>query len=293
MKEVRNVLNVPPGTVSAERAKTLPVWWPLRAWLGVEVLFGLGASAAIFLQPGGSLANFAWPIKPDVMAATLGAIYLASLFALVPSLFVRVWQNVRVIVLPGAIFTAVLLLATFLHWDKFSTTTVPFYVWLASYVLPPPIFAAMYWWHQGRSRPAGSDIEHAMNGSIRTFFFVNGLGFDRLCRCRVRGAVDPAADRAVDVHPAHDPRVLRVSHAGRPVPDRHGLGERFPVRARIAAPMLVAFPFALAIQLFRFSAEVQWTNLALWVFIVDIVASALLCLAVWLQARGAARSAAT
>src|SRR4029077_7007441 len=92
---------------SSEPAKTLSVWWPLRAWLGVEVLFGVGASLAIFLDPGGTLGNFAWPIKPDVMAGTPRPFYLASLFTLVPSLFVRVWQNVRVIVLPGAVFTAV------------------------------------------------------------------------------------------------------------------------------------------------------------------------------------------
>jgi hypothetical protein len=281
-----------PGTVSSKRARTLPVWWPLRAWLAVEVLFGLGASIAIFLQPGGSLSNFAWPIKPDVMAATLGAFYLASLFTLAPSLFVRVWQNVRVIVLPGAIFTAVLLLATFLHWDKFSTTTVPFYIWLLSYVLPPPIFAAMFWWHQGRSRPVGSDIEHAMNGSIRTFFFVNGLGLTAFAAVAF---VVPSILQQIAPW-TFTPLTARAFCGFLTLVGLFQISmawENDSVRARIAAPMLIAFPFALAIQLLRFSSEVRWTNLALWVFIVDIVASALLCLAVWLQARGVARSAAT
>ena len=97
------------------------------------------------------------------MAATLGAIYGAStLFTLMPSVLIKTWQNVRVLVLPGTVFTTVLLIATFLHWDRFSTTVVPFTIWFASYLLPPPIFAAMYWWHQRRSRPVGADIEHPL-----------------------------------------------------------------------------------------------------------------------------------
>ena len=49
-------------------------------------------------------------------------------------------EMIRVMVLPTALFSTAQLAATILHWDKFTVDSTPFYVWLASYVLPPPIF---------------------------------------------------------------------------------------------------------------------------------------------------------
>ena len=46
--------------------------WPLRVWLGVEVLFGIAAVMAIGIAPADTQTNFAWPIQPVVMAAVLG-----------------------------------------------------------------------------------------------------------------------------------------------------------------------------------------------------------------------------
>ena len=273
-----------------EHAKTLPVWWPLRAWLGVEALFGLGASAGIFLNPGGSLANFAWPIKPDVMGATLGAFYLGSLFTLAPSVFITVWQNVRVIVLPGAVFTTMLLIATILHWDRFSTTTIPFYIWLASYVLPPPIFGAMYWWHQTRSRPVGADIKRPLPGAIRAFLLANGLGLSAFAAFTF---LMPSILQQIAPW-NFTPLTARVFCGFLMLVGLFQLGmawENDLIRSRIAAPMLIAFPVALAIQLFRFSAEVRWTSVALWVFLIDVVLIALVSLVVWMQARNDSKRA--
>jgi hypothetical protein len=278
-----------PPAVGVARATSTPAWWPLRVWLGAEVLFGLASSAAIFLNPGGSLANFAWPIKPDVMAATLGAIYASTLFTLIPSVFIRVWQDVRVLVLPGVVFTTVLLIATFLHWDRFSTTTVPFYIWFASYLLPPPIFAAMYWWHQRRSLPVGADIKRPLPAAVRTFLLVNG-------------AVLTAVVAVTFVVPSILQQIAPWTFT--PLTTRAFSGlvalvsvvqicmawENDAGRAWIPAPMLVAFPFALGIQLYRFGAEVQWGNVALWVFVLDVVLVALASLVVLLQAGGAKRA---
>lgn len=60
------------------RPEGTPIAWPLRAWLGVEVLFGVAAVKAIGIAPADSQTNFAWPIQPVVMAAVLGAFYMTS-----------------------------------------------------------------------------------------------------------------------------------------------------------------------------------------------------------------------
>src|SRR5687767_15895209 len=128
-----------------------PIAWPLRAWLAVEVLFGIGAVMAIGVSPADSATNFSWPIQPVVMAAVLGAFYMSSALLFLLPFFAKRWEMIRVMILPTAIFSTVQLIATFLHWDKFSVGTTPFYVWFASYLLPPPIFVAAYVWHQRRA----------------------------------------------------------------------------------------------------------------------------------------------
>src|SRR5215207_5682847 len=128
-----------------------PIALPLRLWLAVEVLFGTGAVLAIGVSPAETKMNFAWPIQPIVMAAVLGAFYMSSALLFLLPLFAKRWEMIRVMILPTALFSTVQLVATFLHWDKFSVGTVPFYVWFASYLLPPPIFLAAYLWHQRKA----------------------------------------------------------------------------------------------------------------------------------------------
>jgi hypothetical protein len=59
-------------------ARGTPIALPLRVWLAVEVLFGVGAVLAIGRDPANSATNFAWPINPVVMAAVLGAFYITG-----------------------------------------------------------------------------------------------------------------------------------------------------------------------------------------------------------------------
>ena len=159
----------------ADARSETPIWWPLRVWMGVEVLFGLASIVTIFLRPQDTATNFAWPIKPEVMAATLGSFYLASAIIFVLPLFARNWESVRPMIIPTAIFSTMMLLATIVHWSKFSVGRNAFYVWLASYVLPPPIFAVLYWWHQRRAAPVGRDRHQPIARWAQRFLRMNGL----------------------------------------------------------------------------------------------------------------------
>ena len=152
----------------------IPVARAFRIWLGVEVLFGLATLLSLGRFPAETATRFAWPIVPTVTAAVLGGFYLSLTPVLVLALFARRWSIVRVIVLPALAFTTAELVATILHWDRFSTGTLPFNVWLASYILPPPIFLAAYLWHQRRfSAPSGSRLPPW----LRTALLVAGVFF--------------------------------------------------------------------------------------------------------------------
>jgi hypothetical protein len=268
--------------MSAISSKTLktPISLPLRIWLGVEVLFGIAAIGAVFARPAETATNFAWAIKPTVMAATFGAFYLSVGLLFVLGMVARRWQQVRVVSIPAAVFTAFMLLTTFLHWDKFTIATLPFYVWFASYLLPPPIFALLYRWHQQRSAPIGSGRTQPLSQLIRRFFLVNGLVLASLALLIY---VFPAL--LIAIAPWKFTPLTARTLCGWLI----GVGllevwmawEGDWQRIKIGTTMLVILPFALMFQLWRFHFEVQWSNIPLWILLIDFSFASLLCVALW------------
>lgn len=160
------------ATTSGTRAGT-PIAWPLRVWFAAEVFFVGASLLSVGLDPGNTEQGWAWPIEPVVMAAVFGGFYFAVAPVMVLALIARRWEMVRVIVPTAIVFTTAELLATFLHWDKFSTGTLPFNLWFASYVLPPPIFLAAYLWQQRRAAPRGPGDQSLPSG-LRTLLVVLG-----------------------------------------------------------------------------------------------------------------------
>src|SRR5262245_8980633 len=126
-----------PGTTAAPTET--PAAWPLRALFVAEVFFALASSSAVLLSPQATASNFAWTIKAVVTAALFGAIYFCALLLMGAGFFTRIWERARVIVLPSAVFTALMLLPTFLHLDRFLNGSISFAICLASYVLQPPV----------------------------------------------------------------------------------------------------------------------------------------------------------
>ena len=135
---------------SLDSSGTTPIAWPLRFWFLVELFFALSASLSVALHPAATATNFAWTIKPEVMAATIGAFYASLAPVVVLVILARNWESVRVFVTAGMVFTLAQLVVTFLHWDRFAVGTAPFNIWFASYLLPPPVFLACYLWQQRR-----------------------------------------------------------------------------------------------------------------------------------------------
>lgn len=267
------------------------VRWPLRAWMAVEVVFGLLSIGSVFLNPGNTAQDFAWPIKPVVMAALLGAYYFSAALIFVLPLFARTWQQVRPMIIPTAVFSLAMDLATVLHWDKFSVGSLPFYVWLASYVLPPPIFGALYWWHQRDAAPVGAPGEHPLPGWARAFLRANGLA-----QTAIAALFFAVPSLLQQIGPwAFTPLTARTLSGWMP-----GAGllqvwmswEGDWHHIRLATTMLLVLPFAIVFQIIRFGGgDVSWSNLALWVLILDSGAVALALAYLWLTAGGRARAA--
>jgi len=244
-----------------------PIAWPLRLWLAVEVLFGVGAVMAIGISPADTKTNFAWPIQPVVMAATLGAFYITSAPLFLLPLFAKRWEMIRAMILPAALFSTVQLVATFLHWDKFSVGTPPFYVWFASYLLPPPIFVAAYLWHQrqaaSRSVTSAEPIPLWLNrllvvcGSILTLGAILVFLFPELLIPIFPWQLTPLTARSLSGWLiAVGTIMLWMSR------------ENDQTRVRLATPMLILILPALLLQILRFADQVNWGNLVLWLILL-------------------------
>ena len=237
--------------------------WPLRIWFAVEVLFGTLAVLAIGLNPGETKTNFAWPIQPVVMAAVLGAFYMCSAPLFFLPMLAKRWEMIRVMVLPAALFTAVQLLVTVVHWNKFVIGTIPFYVWFSSYLLPPPIFLAAYWWHQ--RQPATPSLNSTEPLPEWLWRMLVSLGITL-----VVGAT------LVFVFP----QLLIAAFPWKltPLTARSLCGwlivigtlllnialENHRTRVRLATPMLFVPLPALLMQMLRFADQVDWNNPVLW-----------------------------
>jgi hypothetical protein len=266
-------------TSSSTRMKT-PISLLLKLWLGVEVLFGIAAIGAVFIHPEKTASNFAWTIKPTVMAATFGAFYLSVGLLFILGVLARWWQQVRAITVPAAVFTAFMLLTTFIHWNKFAVSSPPFYVWFASYLLPPPIFTALYFQHQKRADPIAYNKVQKLVRPLRIFLLINGL---LLASIALLFYVFPGL--LVAIAPwKFTPLTVRTLcgwFIGVGLLEICLAREGDWQRVKIGTTMLAILPFALVFQLLRFRQEVQWNNLSLWIVLIDFSIVSLLCIGIW------------
>ncbi len=241
-----------------------PIAWPLRAWLGVEVMFGVAAVLAIGLSPAESKTNFAWPIQPVVMAAVLGAFYMTTAPLFILPLFARRWEMIRAMLLPAAIFTFVQLIVTFLHWEKFTVGSTPFWVWFASYILPPPILFAAYWWQQRQVAPASFAPSDPMPSGLRRLVIAAGGVFTALGTLFFL-----VPTLLIPYFPWKATPLTMRSFSGWLILVGTMLlsiaRENDCTRARLATPMLLFVVPCLLLQVSRYSHEVDWGSPVLWV----------------------------
>jgi hypothetical protein len=107
---------------------------------GVWVLFvlALANGAYLYLTPASAATDYAWPIRPPVNAAFLGAGFLAGTLATALVLFAtRRWRSLET--LPPALWVlaTTLLIATLIHADRFKWDFPPTWVWLVVYAGVP------------------------------------------------------------------------------------------------------------------------------------------------------------
>lgn len=116
-----------------------------RVVAALVVPFLVVAFIILYLFPETSGERFAWQIMPNMTAAFMGAGYLGGSWLFLNAVIGHRWHRVATGFLPVAAFTAVMLLATILHWDRFDPSHVPFILWLVLYAVTPFLLPLLWW----------------------------------------------------------------------------------------------------------------------------------------------------
>jgi hypothetical protein len=132
---------------TASRADTGPAPLLRGTRRAIWAAFLLAVANGIFLYflPGQAEAHYAWPIKPSINAAFMGAGYLAGVLPTALALFVaRCWRSVWGLIWAFFTIAVVMLLATLLHADRFRWHYPLTWVWTGVYA-GIPLAAAWFW----------------------------------------------------------------------------------------------------------------------------------------------------
>lgn len=123
----------------------------LVAGLVVPVL--VLAFIILYFFPEQSGERFAWLIRPNMSALYIGAGYLGGAYLLLQAARGRPWHTVQAGFPVITVFTAGMLLATALHWERFDPNHFPFQLWLVLYIVTP--FLVPYLWLRNRKEDPG------------------------------------------------------------------------------------------------------------------------------------------
>ena len=258
--------------------------------LGLVVLFG---------RPGHTADFFAWTIKPPLTAAFLGAGYGSGCLLVAMSLRASHWPSVRVPLLTILAFTAVTLLATLMHLDKFhlhgsmSMATFAGWFWLFVYIMIPPGMLVI-WWLQDRR----VTIARTSPRIPRWLALV----------LAAQGAVMLVVGVALFVHPPSSqtlwpwtltPLTARAVAAwliAFGMATGYAAARERQAESRVQAMAYTLFGILELVALLRFSGTPDWDSAAAWVylaFLLLITATGAMGVAVSRPARAATAATAT
>ena len=143
-----------------------------RAIAGVVVLFLVTAFGILFFLPDQTGTLFAWSIKPHMSSMFFGSAYLGGAWILAQAAFGKNWHRVQAVFPAVTVFTIAMLIATLLHWERFSLGTIPFIAWLILYIVSPFLIPAL-WMYNRRTdtyQPETSDVVVSITARLVTRF---------------------------------------------------------------------------------------------------------------------------
>jgi len=167
---------------------TVAAW---RLAFRVSALFAVISGLLLFVGATRTDDFFSWTIDPPQTAAFLGAAYWAAAVLFTWAATQHSWQRLRIAVFPELAVAVVLLIATYMHLDKFHDDLFG-YFWVSVYAIAAPVLiyltAATRAAGEGREGdgrlPMPTALRLALAGQALAFavygvgLFVTPSGFD-------------------------------------------------------------------------------------------------------------------
>jgi hypothetical protein len=130
------------------------------------------------LWPDDTELLFAWAVKSRMTALLLGSVYAGGAYFFSRVFLARQWHRVGLGFLPAASFALLGGLATLIHWDGFSHSSLAFIVWVAVYAIVPWLIPLL--WFRNRSLdPRVPDPRDVVMPHLATSIWI-GLGVSNL-----------------------------------------------------------------------------------------------------------------
>jgi hypothetical protein len=147
----------------------------LRYVTAVECSVVLFAAVLLFFLPGLAKGLWAWDIPP-FNARFVGAIYFAAYIALFIFWYTARWTPGRFVLWMIFVFTGLIMLAMFIHWDAFAwNRPSTFLVFWPLYIFLPVNSAIFLFNSRGTQRPPASNLTLAWRAILFVFSLLSGL----------------------------------------------------------------------------------------------------------------------
>lgn len=151
---------------------------PIRLIFGLVFVLALGNWIYLYFLPDQAATNYAWSINPPVSAAALSVGYGAAVAISYYLLTLKDARQLKIILLPAALFSAMEAVATLLHTDKFFWNYPPTWVWIGIYLIIPFVLAGIYFYYVRNERKLAGNVppKQPMSVALRLVYLVGGAG---------------------------------------------------------------------------------------------------------------------
>lgn len=141
---------------------------PLTRWVAIVVVPFLWLAFLILtFLPDSTGERFAWAIRPHMTSFYIGAGYLGGSWLFLNTFFGKRWHRVQAGFPAITLFTVAMLMATFLHWDRFSHGTLGFNLWLILYAITPFLVPALWLHNRGEDTGQPEQDDQRVPGWVR------------------------------------------------------------------------------------------------------------------------------
>jgi hypothetical protein len=250
------------------------------------ILLALGGVLTLFPRDTDRL--FSWTIDVGLTVGTLGSYYLAALALVLLTLSGGMtWARARVMLAGAVAFSALALLATLMHLDRFHFDSTGFalvitWVWTVAYAILPPLMLIGLW--PQRRVPGADPLSERAAAWIPRVMAAFGA-----ILLVVGTVLFVVPEDVAEVWPwaltALTGRVLGAWTIGL------GLALAFAARERHRFPLVPAsatlglFGLFQLVTVLRFGGDMEWGGPAAWVYVAFLVAALLVGAAAWAAVR--------